>query len=143
MTEMLDFLKHLKGMILEGATGFELAYEVEKYPQFKNKLMHDGIIFYNNFVEIGNSIFIEMPDRRKVNYQTFKTIEETEKFIFMMWLDEMIASLEHKPSIQEQFRMFKQTRQLKKVTHCKGCGAKFSNDSQKICEVCGSFRQNY
>ena len=91
----LDFLKHLLQIINNGATGFELAYIVEKYQEVKN-LIYDGILFYNTFIEIGNKKFKDAPDQIKKDYQSFKTIEDTEKYIFILWLKDTITSLEKK-----------------------------------------------
>ena len=89
----LRFFKKLLKMIQEGATGFDLAYEVEKNHAIK-KLIYDGILFYNNFVEIGNNKFIDIPDEKKIDYKLFKTVEKTEKYIFLLWINKMIKKLE-------------------------------------------------
>ncbi|MHA2194981.1 MAG: hypothetical protein ACXABO_05235, partial [Promethearchaeota archaeon] len=93
--EMLEFLRRLLIMINDGATGFDLAYAVEKNQEVK-KIIYDGILFYNTFIEIGNQKFIEVPDKVKKDYRSFKTIEDTEKYIFMVWLRERISSIEKK-----------------------------------------------
>ena len=46
LEEHLVFLKWLLRMIRNGATGFDLAHEVEKNKEVK-KLIYDGILFYN------------------------------------------------------------------------------------------------
>ncbi|MFX1442960.1 MAG: hypothetical protein ACFFHV_06050 [Promethearchaeota archaeon] len=51
-------------MIEIGAMGCDLAYEVEKN-QYVKKLIYDGILFYNVFLEIGNQKFIDAPDIKK------------------------------------------------------------------------------
>lgn len=45
---MLHFLEFLLRTINKGATGFDLAYEVEKNYEVKN-LIYNGILFYNIF----------------------------------------------------------------------------------------------
>ena len=50
LIDKLDFLKNLLDIIYEGATGFELAYIVEKNQEVKN-LIYDGILFFNTFIE--------------------------------------------------------------------------------------------
>ena len=86
-----DVFKNLLKMIDNGATGFELAYEVEKN-QYVKKLIYDGILFYNTFLEIGNQKFIEAPDAKEKSFNNFKTVEDTEKRLFMMWLKDEIHS---------------------------------------------------
>ncbi|MBY8984979.1 MAG: hypothetical protein KGD65_07930 [Candidatus Lokiarchaeota archaeon] len=143
----LDFLKHLLDIINDGATGFELAYVVEKYQEVKN-LIYDGILFYNTFIEIGNMRFIDAPDNVKKDYQSFKTIEDTEKYIFMLWLKDTITSLEKKIQPKEDYAKFieaKKTRKKMKardklrerLTHCKNCGARVKSKEQILCEECG------
>lgn len=73
----LEFLKRISEMIENDATGFDLAYETENN-QLKDRLMNDGIFFYNTFLNIGNQKFKDAPDKRKTNYQPFKLVEYTE-----------------------------------------------------------------
>lgn len=145
--EKLDLLKRLLKMINEGATGFDLAYEVERNQEVKS-LLYNGILFYNAFLEIGNKKFIEAPDKIKVNYKSFKTIEETEKYIFMIWLKETINSIEKEVQSNEDYAKYieaieaqeiKETieRLRKKLTHCKNCGARIQSEVQEFCEKCG------
>ena len=85
----LEFLKKLLGMIENGVTGFDLAHVVQKYNKIK-MFIHDGINFYNIFNEIGELIFLEAPDKKEKDYSFFKTVEDTEKFIFMVWIRDAI-----------------------------------------------------
>jgi len=143
----LDFLKHLLNIINEGATGFELAYESEKNQEVKS-LIYDGILFYNTFIEIGNKKFLEADDKVKVTYQSFKTIEDTEKFIFMVWLKDTITTLEKKIQPKEDYAKFVETKKAQEIreameklrerlTHCKNCGAQIRSKKQLLCEGCG------
>ena len=143
----LDFLKHLLEIINNGATGFELAYIVEKYQEVKN-LIYDGILFYNTFIEIGNKRFKDAPDKIKKDYQAFKTIEDTEKYIFILWLKDTITSLEKKNQPKEDYAKFIETKKTRekiegrdilreRLTHCKNCGARIKSKEQIICEECG------
>ena len=145
--DKLDFLKHLLDIINEGATGFELAYEVEKNQEVKS-LIYDGILFYNTFIEIGSKKFLGAPDKVKVDYRSFKTIEDTEKFIFIVWLKDTITSLEKKVQPKEDYMKFvevKKTQEIKEamkklresLTHCKNCGARIQSKVQLLCEECG------
>jgi len=145
--DQLDFLKNLLDIINKGATGFELAYEVEKNQEVKS-LIYDGILFYNTFIEIGNKIFFDAPDNVKVNYRCFKTIEDTEKFTFMVWLKDTITSLEKKIQPKEDYAKFieiKKSQEIReakeklreKLTHCKNCGARIQSKEQLLCEECG------
>ncbi|MFX1572900.1 MAG: zinc ribbon domain-containing protein [Promethearchaeota archaeon] len=143
----LDFLKHLLRLIHIGATGFDLAYEVEKNQRIKN-LIYDGILFYNTFLEIGSKPFIDAPDKIKVDYRTFKTIEDTEKYIFMVWLTDVIESLENKTKPKLEYANYLEVKEEKKVKsgrkespkdlkYCRNCGAQILSKDQKYCEKCG------
>ncbi|MFX1312616.1 MAG: zinc ribbon domain-containing protein [Promethearchaeota archaeon] len=145
--EHLDFLKHLLEMIYAGATGFDLAYEVEKNQRIKN-IIYEGVLFYNTFLEIGNRTFIDAPDKIKVDYRSFKTIEDTEKYIFMVWLMDVIESLEKKNKFKSEYNKYLETqdeRELKArrvelpddFDYCRNCGAKILSKDQKYCEKCG------
>ncbi len=147
MKKRFDLLKRLLNMINEGATGFELAYEVEKNLEVK-KLIYDGILFYNTFLEIGNKKFIEIPDKATTEYTSFKTIEDTEKYIFIVWLKDIIASLENKTQPMEDYTKFIKVKKLQEakeamdklrqnLTHCKNCGARIPSKDQEFCEECG------
>ena len=147
ITDKLDFLKRLLDIINEGATGFELAFEVEKNQEVKS-LIYDGILFYNTFIEIGNKKFLEADDKVKVTYQSFKTIEDTEKFIFMVWLKDTITTLEKKIQPKEDYAKFVETKKAQEIreameklrerlTHCKNCGAQIRSKKQLLCEGCG------
>ncbi len=147
LEEHLNFLKHLLRMIHTGATGFDLAYEVEKNQTIKN-LIYDGILFYNTFLEIGSRPFIDAPDKIKVDYRSFKTIEDTEKYIFMVWLTDVIESLEKKTKPKSEYTKYLEAREEKELKpgreglpedlkYCRNCGAKILSKDQKYCEKCG------
>jgi len=144
----LKFLKKLLKMIQDGATGFDIAFEIEKRQVIK-KLIYDGKLFYNSFLEIGDKKFIDMPDTIKTSYKTFKTVEETEKNIFLMWLKDEITSREEKGNIKEEYAKYKELRKAKDIlearrklreqlTHCKFCGERIPTKEQEYCEKCGS-----
>ena len=147
LEEHLDFLKRLLRMIQAGATGFDIAYEVEKNQIIKN-LIYDGVLFYNTFLEIGNKRFIDAPDKIKANYQSFKTIEDTEKYMFTVWLKDMIESLEKKIKPKAEYAKYIESRETKEekgiserlpkdLNYCRNCGAKILSKDQKYCEKCG------
>ncbi len=105
-------------------------------------------MFYNTFIEIGNNKFLDSPDKVKVDYQSFKTIEDTEKFIFMVWLKESIARIEKKIQPKEDYTKFIEAKKTQKrreamkklrqkLTHCKNCGARIQSEDQLLCEECG------
>ena len=143
----LNFLRLILRKITNGATGFDLAYEAEKHQEFK-RLLYDGILFYNTFIEIGNNKFIEEPDHVKKNYKAFRSIEDTEKFIFMVWLKDTIHSLEKDFEVKEDYAKFLQAKReeegritrerlRKSLTHCGRCGARIRSQHQVYCEECG------
>lgn len=147
LIEHLEFLKHLLTMIADGATGYKLAYELEKNQEVKS-FFYDGVLFYNTFLEVGNKRFIDAPDRIKRDYKSFKTIEDTEKYIFMIWLKNTIATIEEKVRPKGDYAKFLKTQKVKvkkevrekqrqKVNYCKNCGEKVRSEDQKYCEVCG------
>jgi len=145
--EHLDFLKKLLEMIEDGATGFDLAFEVEKNKEVK-KLIYDGILFYNTFIEIGNKKFTDVPDKKKVDYKAFRTIEDTEKYIFILWLKETIISIEKEIKPKEDYNKYIELRKAQEIkkakeklrealTHCKNCGERIRSKTQDFCEKCG------
>ncbi|MHA2282439.1 MAG: hypothetical protein ACXAC5_16470 [Promethearchaeota archaeon] len=145
--DKLTFFKHLLDIINDGATGFELAYEIEKNQEVKS-LIFDGILFYNTLIEIGNKKFLDAPDKVKVDYRSFKTIEDTEKFIFLVWLKDQINSLEKRIQPKEDYAKFIETKKAQEIkeameklrerlTHCKNCGARVQSKEQLLCEECG------
>ncbi len=147
LMEQLDFFKKMLKMIEDGATGFDLAYEVEKNKVVKN-LIYDGILFYNAFIEIGNTRFIDAPDKKKLNYKAFSTIEETEKYIFLIWLKDKIISIEKEIKPREDYSKYKKTQKIKEIEgkkkklrksliYCKNCGERIKNEEQEFCEKCG------
>jgi len=110
LSQRLQFLKKVLRIIEDDGTGFDLAYEIERNKEIKN-FLHDGILFYNVFIEIGNKKFIDLPDKRKVDYKSFKTIEDTEKYIFMVWLKDTITSLERK--VKDDYSKYVKSRKEK------------------------------
>ncbi|MFW9998744.1 MAG: hypothetical protein ACFE9Q_05860 [Candidatus Hodarchaeota archaeon] len=154
LIENLDFLKRLLKLINSGATGFDLAYEVEKNKEMKY-LIYDGILFYNTFLEIGSKRFIDAPDKKKEDFKSFKTIEDTEKYIFMIWLKDTIESIEKEIKPKENYAKYVEKREqeellkkrkkiLKKLTHCKNCGERIQSLDQEYCEKCGvKLLENY
>ena len=147
INKQLNFLKKLLKLIQNGATGFDLAYEVEKNKEVKS-LIYDGILFYNTFLEIGDMRFIDAPDKKKSDFKSFKTIEDTEKFTFMIWLKDKIESLENEINPKSDYKKYIEKRKekelsetrkelVKKLIHCKNCGAKILSTEQEYCEKCG------
>ncbi|MFX1567823.1 MAG: zinc ribbon domain-containing protein [Promethearchaeota archaeon] len=147
LSEHLDFLKKLVRLINRGATGFDLAYEVEKNKEIKS-LIYDGILFYNTFLEIGSQRFIDAPNKKTSDFKSFKTIEDTEKYIFMIWLKETINSLEEDIKPKEDYEHYVEERKeqehlktkkkfIKKLGFCKNCGEKIRSSEQEYCEKCG------
>ena len=140
LEEHLAFLQNLLSMIRNGATGFDLAHEVEKNKEVK-KLIYDGILFYNTFIEIGNTRFMDAPDKKKIDYEVFRTVEDTEKFIFLVWLRETINSIEKefkpKGDYAKYLEIKKQNELREKLTHCKNCGEPIRSIEQDFCEKCG------
>ncbi len=147
LAEQLDFFKKMLRMIENGATGFDLAYEVEKNKVAKN-LIYDGILFYNTFIEIGNTRFIDAPDKKKVDYKAFRTIEDTEKYVFLIWLKEIITSIEKEIKPREDYTKYKerhkrieineaQKKLRKNLIYCKNCGERIRSEEQEFCEKCG------
>jgi len=134
----LDLFKNLLKMIENGASGFDLAYEVEKN-QYVKKLIYDGILFYNTFLEIGNQKFIEAPDIRKKDYSHFKTVEQTEKQLFMMWLKEEIDERQTILKDGKKYKEYVKIREnlIQKYLFCENCGAKIKERYQYYCEKCG------
>ncbi len=147
LEEQLIFFKKMLRMIEVGATGFDLAYEVEKNKEVK-KLIYDGILFYNTFIEIGNTRFIDVPDKKKMDYKAFSTIEDTEKYVFLIWLKEVITSIEKEIKPKEDYNKYKEIQKIKeikeiqkklrkKLIYCKNCGEGIKNEEQEFCEKCG------
>ncbi|MBN1214263.1 MAG: zinc ribbon domain-containing protein [Candidatus Lokiarchaeota archaeon] len=135
----LKFFKHLLEMIKNGATGFDLAYEVEKNHAIK-KLIYDGMLFYNNFVSIGNEKFIEIPNVKEVRYKSFKTVEKTEKYIFLLWIEEMIKKLEEILFSYKDITDYNKNQlyQSFNMERCEKCGHLLKDDDQILCENCGA-----
>lgn len=136
--EDLEMFKNLLNMIENGATGFDLAYEVEKN-QYVKKLIHDGILFYNTFLEIGAQKFIKAPDIKETDFTHFKTVEETEKHLFLIWLKDEINKREKIVNNNDEYEKYIQEREnlKEKFIFCQNCGAKNKEKYQKFCEKCG------
>lgn len=111
-------------------------------------LIYDGVLFYNTFLEAGNKKFIEVPDKIKKDYKSFKTVENTEKYIFMVWLNDTISSLQEKIYQKEDYARYIEVKRggekkeaeeklKEQLVHCKNCGAKIRDKSQEYCEECG------
>ncbi len=135
----LDMFKNLLKMIDNGATGFELAYEVEKN-QYVKKLIYNGILFYNTFLEIGNQKFIEAPNVMKKLFNNFKTVEDTEKHLFMIWLRDEINSRTTKIlNRKEEYKeiILEREKLKERFIFCQNCGAKNREKYQMYCEKCG------
>lgn len=147
LQQKLEFLKKLRDLINQEATGFDLAYEVEKNQQVK-VLIYDGILFYNTFIEIGTKKFVDVPDQIKTDYKSFRTVEDTEKYIFIVWLNDTIASLEQKINPRAEYLEYVKAKKIEEeqkareklraqLTHCHNCGAKILSKEQEFCEKCG------
>ena len=147
LEEQLNFLKKILTMIKDGASGFDLAFEVEKNKEIKS-LIFDGIMFYNTFIEIGNERFSDVPNKKTIDYKAFRTVEETEKYIFLVWLEDTIKAIKKEINPKDDYSKFKKIRktaeikkaQLKKrekLTHCKNCGERIKSIEQDFCEKCG------
>ncbi len=137
----LDFFQDLLSLIQSGATGFELAYYVESHHYIK-KLINDGILFYNTFIEIGENEFLKAPDTKKVDFKSFKTIEDTEKHVFMIWINDQIAYIEKALDRQRNYMKYKEMK-MRMEPHtssekCGFCGAVIKDRDQRFCEICGS-----
>ena len=134
----VEFFKKLLRMIEQSATGFELAHVVQKYNKTKY-LIHNGINFLNTFNEIGELVFLEAPDKKEKDYQFFKTVENTEKYIFMVWIRDVIVKGDKylKNNIDNPTFIKIKEVVIKQTKHCKKCDAEIKDDYQKICENCG------
>ena len=130
--------KKFSKMIENGATGFDLAFETEKR-QLTTRLMHNGIFFYQTFLKIGNQKFKDAPDTKKTNYQSFKLIEYTEKYIFMELLNKKKSDQDNKETILKEYAKYVESKEYKYKGYllCKNCGAKITDKNQKFCEKCG------
>ena len=134
----LEFLKKLLRLIEQRATGFELAFELENYNKIK-KLIYNGIMFYNTFSEIGEQVFLEASDKKEKDYHIFKTVENTEKYLFMVWLKDEITNREKflKKNVDKSTLIKVQDEFIEQLKYCKKCGAERKDDNQDICESCG------
>jgi hypothetical protein len=137
----LFYLKKILKMIKEGASGYDLAYLVEQQKLIKRLINEKGILFYDTFLEIGEEKFIEYPNKKITYYKNFKTVENTEKYFFIIWLRDEIKKLQKKYLFLKQMKKTKNTKdqvESKKII-CKNCGSITSNENQKVCEKCGFY----
>ncbi|MBY9008166.1 MAG: hypothetical protein KGD63_15610 [Candidatus Lokiarchaeota archaeon] len=132
------FLKNLMLMIEQDATGYDMAYEIERNG-LKQKLNHDGIIFYDTFLKIGDKKVNDIPNEEKRDYKSFKTIEDSHKKIFIEWANQIIDKYEKLIIHKDDYEKFKNSKKKWgiKEKHCKKCGARIKDKKQKICEDCG------
>lgn len=143
----LKILKNILNLITSGASGFDLAYEMDNNNFLTTNFNFDGINFYKMFLKIGNKSLIDIPDKKESNYTSFKTIEYTQKGRFMMWLKENINHIEEilKPTedydkyLKERRRIFeiKTDYGSKQFIYCTYCGAQYEKGDLKYCEKCG------
>ncbi len=135
----LYYLKKIVKMIKQGATGYDLAYLVEKQKLIKRLINEKGILFYETFLEIGEEEFIEYPDKKITHYKNFKTIENTEKYFFILWLKNKIKKLQRKYLFYKQNLKPKQKKKEDnpEILICNNCGNIANNEGQKVCEKCG------
>jgi len=133
-----EFLKKLLEMITNRATGFELAYFVEKSQKI-NHLLYKGVMFYNTFLNTEKKIFIDLPDKEVKSYDNFKTIEETEKYLFMQWLKDTVSEKQERVDMEKEYRKYEEKAfpNTSKLMYCKNCGANIKDEHQKFCEFCG------
>jgi hypothetical protein len=127
----LILFKKLFDMVDKGATGFELAHFTRK-DSLKKKLLDKGILFHNTFLNVGFKKFSECPNMKEQDYKTFKTIEKTEKYFFVIWLKHKIESLEYEISLGIE--------NLKDLKKCRYCEVRYKYAHQIICEKCGKMR---
>ncbi|MHA1688702.1 MAG: hypothetical protein ACTSUN_05110, partial [Promethearchaeota archaeon] len=134
-----EFLENLLRMIESGATGFELAYFVEKNQKIKH-LIYDGKLFYNTFLNTGNKRFIDLPDKEIKSYDNFKTVEETEKYQFMRWLKKTLAEMKEAIDVEKEYMKFKEEKHEDslKLKYCPECAAPIRDKNQRYCEFCGA-----
>jgi hypothetical protein len=137
----LFYLKKLFKMIKDGATGYDLAYVVEQQKLIKRLINEKGILFYDTFLEIGEEKFIEYPNKKITYYKNFKTVENTEKYFFIIWLKDEIRKLQRHYLYLKQMKKPKneEDQEEYKTIICKNCGSITSNENQKVCEKCGFF----
>lgn len=137
----LFYLKKLFKMIKEGATGYDLAYVVEQQKLIKRLINEKGILFYDTFLEIGEEKFIEYPNKKITYYKNFKTVENSEKYFFIIWLRDEIKKLQRQYLYLKQMKKpnNEEDQEESKRIICKNCGSITSNESQKVCEKCGFF----
>lgn len=144
MLEDLIFYRNLKEKVLNGATGFELAQFVEENQKIKD-LNYDGVLFYSNFIEMGDKRYIDMPDKREVSFQTFKMLEDSEKVILLNFISEEISKCEKILSNPEVFEEYAEEQEMIEVQKkkssfiiCGVCGASLRGDNIEKCTRCGS-----
>ena len=140
MKKELEALEELFLKIEQGATGLELAYEAEKNNDLP-QLYYNGIFFIETFKKIGGQVFIESPDVQVKIFDSFKTKEESEKSIFMKWINREISERKETLYPRSDYLKFKEMMErqekVSKMGTCPYCGAFIKDKSQKYCESCG------
>lgn len=136
--KLIKFLKKLLLMIEQDATGYDLAYEIENY-DLKRDLLHDGIVFYETFLKIGNKRVKDIPNEEKKDYKTFKIIEDSHKQLFFNWAKELIKDYEKPKFTKSEYVRYKKSKEkwFSNELHCEKCGARIKDKNQEICEECG------
>ena len=132
-------LKKLLIMIEDGATGFDLAMFIDKY-DYKNEILHDGILFYNYFKEIGTKVLKDVSDRKESKHRSFNVLEDSEKAVFIKWANDFIKSTEEEIDVEGEYKKYIEKKKLESISECKNCGAKFTSNSQRVYEHCGEAR---
>ncbi|MHA1762172.1 MAG: hypothetical protein ACTSYC_00200, partial [Promethearchaeota archaeon] len=126
----LEALEDLAHKIESGATGFELAFEAENNKNLPF-LYFNGIYFIETFKKIGNNVFFESPDEIIKNYTSFKVKEETEKSIFLKWLqreiEERKAMFYPKQEYLQFKKMMEKKEMIKNIKFCPNCGARITD----------------
>ena len=144
----LRLLEKLIIMINEGATGFDLAYEIERTDNIRS-LVFEGINLISTCKRYGNKVFKDEPDEVKNKYESFITLEESAKSKIIKWINKAINK--RKSIVRENKEIFDYLKEaLKKekieaidilnklIIRCEKCGAKIINKQLKYCENCGS-----
>ncbi len=137
----LEALKELLDLIERGTTGFDLAYHFEKSDSLP-RLYHDGIFFNITFKKVGKEPFIDAPDKKKVEFTSFSTVEESEKAKFMKWIKKAIQERERVVNPLDDYSKYKEAREVEvlplKSAYCEFCGIKLRDPNQNFCESCGA-----
>ncbi len=136
----LEALEDLAIKIESKATGYELAYEVERNKNLP-RLYSNGIHFIETFKQIGSQVFLESPDKVIKVFTTFKTKDDSEKTIFLKWLNKEIEerkeTLYPRSDYLKYKEMMEQQEKVGEMGNCPYCGALINDKTQKFCEECG------